>query len=365
MRTVWVWLVWCMVSLGTVAGYLKIKNWGVFWDANVYKTALQNWQNGTSPYFTEDSLPYLYPPISLDLFDLITVDPRAVVIVFNCFGFILLTRALLGLSNGIQRPLSFGWSQRLLPFGVLGASGGAVWIALASGNIGFGFHSWIVALLLSSLERQRLQLLALCVISLACAFKPVFALYLIYFLWSRPLKNGIATFMIGAILCALPLVLDAFLRPQLFSEFVHALDARLASDDVGRGLLAFAQYPLGGLVVVLTGAILLTSVVHLVRKASPQHRTNPDLAIDAVTLISILICLNPRLKEYDLAVAVIAVCVVGRRLFSCMHPILLTTIVALSWVPDPGIFLSSILLTFVFYHYGKHHRYVDDHSPTV
>ena len=105
MRTVWVWLVWRMVSLGTVAGYLKIKNWGVFWDANVYKTALQNWQNGASPYFTEDSLPYLYPPISLDLFDLITVDPRAVVIVFNCFGFILLTRALLGLSNGVQRPL--------------------------------------------------------------------------------------------------------------------------------------------------------------------------------------------------------------------------------------------------------------------
>jgi hypothetical protein len=365
MKTIWFWLAWFTVVLGTLSGYLKIKNWGVFWDADVYKTAVVNWQSGVSPYFTDGTLPYLYPPISLDLFNLIPIDARTMVVVFNLFGFIFLMRTLLRLSSGIGQPLSFGWSHRLLPVGVVASFGGAVWVALASGNIGFGFHSWIVALLLSCSGRQKLQVITMGVIALACAFKPVFALYLMYFLWSRPLKIGIATFVMGAILCALPLMLDALLRPELFAEFTDALGSRLASDDVGRGLFALAQYPLGGPVVVLTGAILLALVIYVIRTVAHQDRSDPRRAMDAVVLISILICLNPRLKEYDLAVAVVAVCLVGRHLLSFLPPALLSGIVALSWMPDPGILLALVILTLLFLYYGRHHRHVDDHPPEV
>lgn len=169
----------------------------------------------------------------------------------------------------------------------------------------------------------------------------------------------------GAILCALPLTLDALLRPELFAEVTRALGSRLASDDVGRGLLALAQYPFGGPVVVLAGSILLGLVIYIIRAVAHQDRADPRRAMDAVALISILICLNPRLKEYDLAVAVVALCLVGRHLFSSLHPALLSGIVALSWMPDPGILLALVILTLLFLYYGRHHRHVDDHPPEV
>ena len=338
---------WCMLAAAWGIVLLALWPWlsdtsKGQWDLKVYRTAGAAFADGKDPYAPQAALHFVYPPLTLPLFQLLARLPPGVAHYVWLSGKALCLWLGAWVARRHFEPFPHDW--RSLAF-VLVAFNGAVFTDVRAGNVSL-FEQAGLWLAFALLLRAHYWAFVWLIVAIA-QFKLVPILFL-GMLLIVPERPRIAPFAVGAAVGGLSLLIQFSAMPALFTDFlrhVRELDERgnlnPSSYAAARDFLAmfrryaklgpevtFASYALG--VVVTLGVSFRTWWCH--RRWLRTH-AQWTIVLACCTYALVL----PRFKDYAYILLIIPSWMVLRRAVRLDSLPVLLVLVALplqkSWLP--------------------------------
>lgn len=261
-----------------------------FWDYHVYVHALDQLRAGANPYDMQ-ALPFVYPPIFLNLFGHVPFAPLY---------------ALFVAASLVYAAWRFGkthfWPVALLGFFLGGTGAGGI----ITGNFATFAHLLVIALFYSASQDENRAPLKYALLSflvfLFASIKIYFFAYAFVFLF---VPKGMRYFLFAACGVALAGVGQLVLEPQLWSAFKTMLRYQIiVRNDGGDGLPGYLQHYAPALPatadVLLHELIVLALFVYAIGPfGAPRVIPFRDVSGKLFYLLALAILLNPRIKTYD------------------------------------------------------------------
>lgn len=302
---------WLGVTLYTVQ---QILQYGYFWDLAVYEHAVSDLVAGRSPYQSQSEHLFVYHPMVLHA-----------LAALDSLGGLRLTLCLLyGVVLGLFARQVHTWMARdagWLGLCALGLGGCGV-LAMVTGNLTVYLHLLILTLALheAAVDDGRAKRLLWMVLPVLAVIKPYLLAYL-----ALPwlLQPGWRSLLGGvlSLLCFVGLwMLGARVWPAEYAQFLANLSVQtIKNQDLGYAVfgvvrpMVSSNVVAGVLHLTVSGCVLLCAVWWAPRR----WRIEQDLTSRVLLAVPALIMLNPRMKEYDFAVALLcAVLWTWRMLFA-------------------------------------------------
>lgn len=318
-----------------------------FWDTEVYIRAINTAESYGSPYDFDDSVPvllakYAYHPYVLQT--TVILNRLFPIQLWFCFFFIfslLFFVRELYLTYGVSSPDNVAKRSKIKFVGFLllvGFIGSSPLIAIASGNVALFLHFFLIALSLRSIRLEK-SLAALSIFcALAAVVKPYYLAYLaIVLFYSTTKRRGLALVATSLLLFISIYFSAAYLVSSSFSSYLEAVRYTTSGvQDWGFSFYGILRRRLGDELAIFSHLAILTSVI-----AFPSYlkfRLNfasSELLWCFPLIMYFIICLNPRMKEYDFGtlifVALSAIYLLNRR-FAYLAIVACSTLFLVRWV---------------------------------
>jgi hypothetical protein len=286
-----------------------------FWDTDVYVRAIKALRTGLDPYYFDDSVQiysaYPYHPYVLGF--MVTLDR----LIF--FPFWLTLGYTMSLSFFIRELFLSYSGQEIansenfprIKFGIfliiIGLIGGSSVIGVASGNISIFLHFTLVAVALRSIRLNK-SLGSLAAFSIASAIvKPYFLTYLlIVLIYSKTKRRGMILCFSSILTWSVIYFSASVLNSQTFDHYLAAVRYVTSGiQDWGYSFFGILRRRLGDEVALLVHlAILSTSVAVPLYLRFVRNCTPTQMASFFPSICYFVVCLNPRMKEYDFGVLI-------------------------------------------------------------
>lgn len=286
-----------------------------FWDLKVYMDAAKSGLSYEQIYRdSQNKLNFIYHPYVQFIFsalnELISLDViLKVATVISIIFFIYQYSTFLNLE-----PSWFKFTKLLnwliVPLGTTMLLGGAPLIAVASGNIAVLLHSTVCGtFFLNHRKPSRIHLLTfMFALAIAATIKPIFLFYLTLLLLTYSVPKALKISSLVAALFSLIWFSCLYTMPQAYKSFTTALiNATVKKGDLGFSLFAIFQDNLGitpALIIHLIVPLFLFCLIYYLSKKA--HQPVRTIAIKvAPVFFTILVTVNPRMKEYDFFIAIL------------------------------------------------------------
>jgi hypothetical protein len=283
-----------------VSTYIYLSDFGqLFWDFSVYQNALVDYKNGINPYSPDGrKISFIYHPVFLDFFSFV---PKNLIAEF--FGaFYLLSIYIFAKAISTEQ---LQWFAISIPFAGIGV------LSFYSGNVTVFLHLFLLANLLYC-TRKNSWATSYYLIFAFSLIKPYFLAYLAipaFYPSNKKLGPKIFHILSSLLIFILIGIFYYFNSHDLVRDFVSALHSKtLAKGDIG---LAFYKY-----LFLATHNANLSLVVHSILSLwllstlyySTYKIKNSSITKEGYLFIAyfILTIINPRLKEYDMYFAILA-----------------------------------------------------------
>ena len=353
----WLIAVFSAVSLAVFASRWA-RMLGFLWDISVYERAVADYGRGIDPYRTDVMFPFVYHPLVLRLFAILSsVFPLKVVLpALTLAALAWLCRELLdAVAAPGTAPLQSASETQMhivspsqLTFAIAVASGfgGIGAAALLSGNMSPLMHFALMAALLRGGRAQSAfwRYLPFLFILLFALIKP----YFLIFLAAPVLLYGRRLIALGSALTVVALFSAIWFSFQMYwpAEYAQFI-ANLRGHILGRGDLGYTFFyvfgaithkPMLALELHTIVSLLLIALVPLLF-AKKYGRAIP-FAPQLLVLYLVLTLANPRMKDYDLFPALVGFFAVSGMLSKwathiAFAGLLLSLVPLLSWAfPD-------------------------------
>ena len=274
------------------------------WDLNVYKLAVNTFNNGASPYLHLEGLRFVYSPYVLYALSYCGAALTFTLIGLSFVSFILLLKQEFG-----RKIIFYSIVSSLVFFNDF------LFKSVATGNITAFLHFTVIAAACFSQNRKiNIFLFVVCISSIV---KPYFLAYLIL---GAIMRSNFRQYCLQACLTVGIFVVifssQIILFPSLFNEFLTSLSAQALGNMEGPGRdVGLAPYAMFGGVVDRTYAIGLHFVVVLLggylllclgKNAAKNLNSKDTTKLFFFLCLIIITFLNPRMKVYDYWVEVAA-----------------------------------------------------------
>ena len=365
-------LEWLIVVLGAVSLAVFASRWarmlGYLWDISVYERAVADYSQGVDPYRTDVMFPFVYHPLVLRLFAILSsvLSLKVVLPALTLAALVWLSRELLDAvawsstapvqSARETRERIIGPSQLALAIAAASGFGGIGAAALLSGNMSPVMHFALMAALLRGGRTHNAlwRYLPYLLILLFALIKP----YFLIFLAAPVLLYERRIVAVGWALAVVALFSAIWFSSQMYwpAEYAQFI-ANLRGHILGRGDLGYTFFyvfgaithkPILALELHTIVSLLLIALVPLLF-AKKYGRAIP-FAPQLLVLYLALTLANPRMKDYDLFPALVGFFAVSGILSKWATQITLA-----------GLMLSLVpLLSWAFPDLTSHHPMLFD-----
>ena len=301
----------------TILQYTQYKTDRFFIDTNTYVTSVARYLRGLDPYDLAAIPHFPYHPIPLLLFSLAGNHLKeALIYMYVLIGVFLL--------RGLMNHKNFAYPF-LLAFGYMGVG----LTELAGGNITLPLHLLLLGLLIQGLN-TRIKINSFIFINVLVALiKPYMLAYIIIpaLISPRTAQSWQVTSKmtaLGFIVFAMTVSLQHLISPELTKDFLRSLQQlTLSEGDLGQGFfMMFFRATHSELISlglhVFSVALLCGPILYLLWRKSESSETSK-----LFYLYFFLTMVSPRIKEYDVAAAMIALFIS----WSCLNRSLLNEVI--------------------------------------
>ena len=312
-----------LVTVAILSYVLYMVTWwqhmGFLWDMSVYTRAVAEHAAGGNAYRLDFRFPFIYHPLVLRALGY--VNEIVPLPIFLMAMFAVATCWFLAQAYRFAR--TSPWPARSLStteFSIVAmvafGFGGAGVVSFMSGNITASLHMLLAGCFFYAFRSASVtrRLLFGGVIVLSSVIKPYLLAYAFCFLILTRRTRAIA--IIGLIsFIALGVWLLGFIAyPVEFVRFIEALEyATLTTNDIGFSMYGFVKKVAGDRVSMIAHLLAVLVAAALLLRAQWRHSSVIDDQM-ALGILIIVVFMNPRTKDYDFFIAVLAL-VLWIRLF--------------------------------------------------
>ena len=273
----------------------------IFWDLDVYRFAINSFENGIDPYIDRQGFDFLYPPLVLKLLvfinKLIPIEIFIVGATLAAFGYLIRSFALL--QQITIKGVDVLFLSLITCFGYFGWG----YLAFFSGNLSTLGHLTILGVFLRYIRQPFLmQGLLLCIVIIIFSLvKPYFLAYSLLLLIQN-FKKMIACAVLTSSLTIAILYFSFLYNRSMFESFLRNLTAgTIDNSDLGYSLFSLL-YPNYGLDFSILSHLTFFSLGLVI-----YFKRVRILGIipSFIWLSSLSILSNPRVKEYDLVILLV------------------------------------------------------------
>lgn len=286
-----------------------------FWDTDVYVRAIKALRTGLDPYYFDDSVQiysaYPYHPYVLGF--MVTLDKLIFFQFWLTLGYTIslsfFIRELFLTYGGleIENSKNFPKAKFVIFLIIAGMLGGSSVIGLASGNISIFLHFTLLAVSLRSIRLNK-SLGSLAAVSIASAMiKPYFLTYLlIALIYSKSKRRGMMICFSSILAWSFIYFSAMVLNSQMFDHYLAAVRYVTSGiQDWGYSFFGILRRRLGDEFALLVHlAILSSSVAFPLYLRFVRNCTPTQMASFFPSICYFIVCLNPRMKEYDFGVLI-------------------------------------------------------------
>lgn len=281
-------------------------------DFSIYVEATEKFNRGQNAYVAfENGNMFIYHPYVLRVMGFLGGISTLNVCLLIIFAF-----SIFGLARALNAPVEGHAiavkprTQIIATWLTIGSLGLGL-TAIFSGNVTFFIASFLVTILLSD-DSEKKKWLYPTIILFASMLKPYFLLYLIPFALTFKLGKRIHLVMLslGCIFAYGALWASAMLfDPVLYESFIYALNQQtLVKHDLGFGLAAYLVEHIGTtLSLMVHGLVLLGGIIYWTIKRKGILNFGvlnfSDARVSKIYFVVLVTIVNPRMKEYDFALA--------------------------------------------------------------
>lgn len=282
---------------------------GVGWDLSVYLRAIELRKIGLSGYENVSHLNFVYHPFILEfIFQANKVLPFSLLYILFCsLVIVYFFRNIWSLSRVVT--FQFNPEQVLLNLLIFFGFTGFGYLAFFSLNIGLFLHLFLWMLLIDFYKRnsRTFSLLYLFIVLGATFIKPYFILYLSFSFFLK-MKVQLPELIASVSITFLLWLSGYFILPDTFQKFsINLKIATVENQDLGVSFFGILHNHVGTLMAL--GINLLVSSIFLILSYE-RFRSGSYDPFRISLLIIPIITLNPRLKEYDFAIAVLILSII-------------------------------------------------------
>lgn len=276
----------------------------IFWDLDVYKTAVKNFENNSNPYSTKNELLFIYHPIVLDLFGIL--NKINLIIGLGVFYSLSLLFMWLSLGKKYSREILLSVS-----FGGIGL------LSFASGNVTPFLHLFLFVLLLNKVRTDKF-FLSYAVIFIFSLIKPYFLAYYLVpiFVDQKNLRQKTELGLFFLAIYVATVILYQAVNPDIVSQYHAALRYQIVGkEDVGFSFFYwFLKLTHSNLISIILHSILSIALIVLFYFFRVRWSMK-DLSKENTLYLTyfILTIINPRMKEYDLFPALLSIFIFGKN----------------------------------------------------
>lgn len=273
----------------------------IYCDFQVYLQALEDMTQFGTPYIAEKSLPFVYLPAVIRLFQ--NVDrliPLGLFLIASYLLVLIFTLHQLHSSQAIQsipRHIAVGTAAA--------AMGGTGVMSLLGGNMTPYLHLLTIAMALFCLQKPHpASWLAFAVIvGLTAIVKPYLLAYALLLFVMASIRAALAGLLLATTIVGCSVSYSYLYEPILLNSFQDTLQLQvLARSDMGYGFYGLARSLLKNeQAALIVHGLCSISMLYLAMIYIPSRKgfRHDDLA-RLLFAVPALVLLNPRLKEYDL-----------------------------------------------------------------
>lgn len=280
-----------------------------FGDFGLYVSAALKYNNGANPYEITNGNLFVYSPLVLQAFGMLGSRLEEALIFFYVLASFLLAFSL---SRHRLFVVPFLAGVSYLGLGIL---------SFYTGNITLYLHFFLMAILLRGLSSKSDVYVFLTAVVLFSIVKPYLIVYLVIPCviayrrgsagWLTTLKTGM--FFVTYVFL---MVLHYVAYPEAYAEFARALSAQtLTRGDLGLNLFSLFKGQLPMLWALLANFVVVVFLGCAVTSFYFKNKSMPEIGL-VLFLYCFLTLINPRLKEYDIPIAICALfasCLVSCR----------------------------------------------------
>jgi len=281
-----------------------------FWDTDVYVRAINAVRLEINPYYFDESVQiysaYPYHPYVLKLMESLDglLSIQFWLVLCYTFSFSFFIHELLWTYGFSSQEKSKNITR--LKFGLFLVTtsliGGSSVIAVASGNISIFLHFVLIAVFLRTMRKHNTFLL-LAVLSIFSAMvKPYFLTYLLLvFIYSKSRRNGTYLCVASLLLWFLTYFSAALLFSSSFNDYLAAVRYVTAGiQDWGYSFYGILRRRLGDELALLSHMVILALAIAFPLYLRLARNLTPTKMLGYFPLVLyFVICINPRMKEYD------------------------------------------------------------------
>ena len=286
-----------------------------FWDTDVYVKAVQSVKSGLDPYYFDVNVPiysaFPYHPYVLGL--MVALD-KLISLKFwliLCYSFALyfFIRELFATYCAVGAGVSKNFSKA--KFGIfvsiVSLIGGSSVIGVASGNISTFIHFTLIAFFLRSIRfsKSLLNFAALCAVF--ALVKPYFLAYLLLVLiYSRGKRRGLIVGVCTFITWCFLYFSAWAISSSTFYNYLSAVNYVTSGiQDWGYSFYGIFRRRLGDEFALLAHLVILATSISFPLFLKFRRNYTPTQMLSFFPLICyFVVCINPRMKEYDFGVLI-------------------------------------------------------------
>ena len=277
------------VILGIVKLIEQFTKGKYFHDFNVYLNAIKVLDNSSNPYFNIIELPYLYPPI---ISKLLETSHQSIFSFFYLVIYISIIFLVYIISEKNFK------TSLLISLGV----GGILVKSLLTGNISNIFYFLIIFSIFLYYKKNNFFYYYITVFFMSVIKFNFIVLFLLPIIINQNkvkefLKLSIFTFFLISVY-----VYQYVFMNEQFLDFVSTLQSYNQLDG-GSSIFAFLSYKIK--LNFLISAMIHFSIFALLLFILNNQRKNIDPKVFLISILILLIFLNPRLKLYDVAFGIV------------------------------------------------------------
>lgn len=283
-----------IASVQIVSGVARHVNAKIFWDLNIYQSAVESYALNLNPYAVSSADLFIYHPLVLQLF---TLANNKIGMALGFFYTLITLSFLLSLANRRELFIPFFLAFSFLGLGVL---------SIATGNVTLFLHLSLLSILIPGINSKKSKHLFNGAVVICSIIKPYMLAYLTIpcFMSFRKgekitpsLKQGLA----WLITFVLILGIHTAIFSDLFFDFYAALNAQIITKgDLGLSVYSYLTQVIKAQHIALALHFLIVGgCAFFVLRFFFSNKQADELAF-VLALYFLLSLLNPRLKDYDI-----------------------------------------------------------------
>lgn len=283
-----------IASIQIVSGVARHANGKIFWDLNIYQSAVENYTSNLNPYAVSSADIFIYHPLTLQLFSLAN---NKIGVVLGVFYTMVALHFLLSIANRRELFIPFFLAFSFLGLGVL---------SIATGNITLFLHLSLLSILIPGIDSKKSKHLFNGAVVICSIIKPYMLAYLaipcfMSFRRGERIAPSLKQGLLWLVAFVLTLGVHTAIFSNLFLDFYAALNAQIITKgDLGLSVYSYLSQLIKAQHVALALHFLIVGVCAFFVLRFFFSNKQADALAFVFALYFLLTLLNPRLKDYDI-----------------------------------------------------------------